>query len=422
MLRIEDYNFASKRVLLRVDFNVPFDKHTGLISDDSRIRRALPTIHEIVSKGGRLVLLSHMGRPGGKRVEELSLRRILHAVEALVGKHISFCDDCIGSDAEIASRQLADGEILLLENVRFHAEDEGKVKQKESETDEAYKARKSAMKEAQVAFAGALAKCGDCFVNDAFGAAHRANASTTHIAAYFPHDRMFGRLMEQEIKALDYVMQEPARPLTAIMGGAKVSDKIVLISQLLERVNKIIIGGGMAYTFVKALGGAIGSSLCEEEHVATAQQLIAKAKEKGVEILLPIDAVNADKFADDAKTQCTPITSTPEGWMGLDIAEASCALFSQAIHESKTIFWNGPMGVFEMPSFAKGTFAIAKALAEATRSGAYTLVGGGDSVAALKASGLESKVSYVSTGGGAMLEYLEGKELPGIAAIRDEGK
>ena len=422
MLHIDDYNFAGKRVLLRVDFNVPFDKHTGLISDDSRIRRALPTIHEIVSKGGRLVLLSHLGRPGGKPVEELSLRRILHAVETLVGKHITFCDDCIGSNAEIASRQLADGEILMLENVRFHAEDEGKVKQKEDESDEAYKARKSAMKEAQKTFAAALAKCGDCFVNDAFGAAHRANASTTHIAAFFPNDRMFGRLMEQEIKALDYVMQEPARPLTAIMGGAKVSDKIVLISQLLERVNKIIIGGGMAYTFVKALGGKIGNSLCEDELLETAQQLIAKAKEKGVELLLPVDAINADKFADDAQVQVSPIDATPEGWMGLDIAEASCERFKKAILESKTIFWNGPMGVFEMPNFAKGTYAIAKALAEVTRKGGYTLVGGGDSVAALKASGLEGEVSYVSTGGGAMLEYLEGKELPGIAAIRGDGK
>ena len=422
MLRIDDYNFAGKRVLLRVDFNVPFDNHTGLISDDSRIRRALPTIQEIARKGGRLVLLSHLGRPGGKPVPELSLRRILHAAESLVGKHISFCDDCIGSDAERASRQLADGEILMLENVRFHTEDEGKVKQKEGETDEAYKARKSAMKVAQQEFAAALAKCGDCFVNDAFGAAHRANASTTYIAASFPNDRMFGRLMEQEIQALDYVMQAPARPLTAIMGGAKVSDKIVLISQLLERVNKIIIGGGMAYTFVKALGGEIGSSLCETEYLETARQLIAKAKEKGVELLLPIDALNADKFADDANVQLSPIGETPKGWMGLDIADLSCTRFHQAIVDSKTIFWNGPMGVFEMSNFSKGTFAIAKALAEATQKGSYTLVGGGDSVAALKASGLESKVSYVSTGGGAMLEYLEGKELPGIVAIRNDAK
>lgn len=417
---IDQFDFRGKRVLLRVDFNVPFDKHTGLISDDSRIRRALPTIQEIASKGGRLVLISHMGRPGGKPVEELSLRRILHAVETLIGKHVAFCDDCIGEDAVRASKQLLDGEILMLENVRFHPEDEGKVKQKEGESDESYKARKAAMKEAQKSFAAQLAECGDCFVNDAFGAAHRANASTTHIASFFPEARMFGRLMNQEIAALDYVMQNPTRPLCAIMGGAKVSDKIVLISSLLERVDKIIIGGGMAYTFVKAQGGQIGNSLCEEEHLATARELLAKAKERGVELLLPIDAVNADKFADDAATSLSAIEATPEGWMGLDIGEASVRRFRQAILESKTVFWNGPMGVFEMPHFAQGTFAIAKALAETTQGGAYTLVGGGDSVSALKASGLEGGVSYVSTGGGAMLEYLEGKNLPGIAAIRDE--
>ncbi len=414
---IDQFDFRGKRVLLRVDFNVPFDKHTGLISDDSRIRRALPTIQEIVSKGGRLVLLSHMGRPGGKRVEELSLRRILHAVETLIGKHVAFCDDCIGEDAVRASQQLLDGEILLLENVRFHAEDEGKVKQKEDESEESYKARKAAMKEAQKAFAGELARCGDCFINDAFGAAHRANASTTHIASFFPKARGFGRLMEQEIAALNYVMQQPKRPLCAIMGGAKVSDKIVLISSLLERVDKIIIGGGMAYTFVKAQGGQIGNSLCEEEHLETARELLEKAKQRGVQLLLPIDAVNADKFADDAHTNCSPIEKTPDGWMGLDIGEKSAERFQQAILESNTVFWNGPMGVFEMSNFAKGTFTIAEALATTTQNGAYTLVGGGDSVSALKASGLESKVSYVSTGGGAMLEYLEGKNLPGITAI-----
>ncbi len=422
MLNIDNYSFAGKRVLLRVDFNVPFDKHTNLISDDSRIRRALPTIQEIVSKGGRLILLSHMGRPAGKRVEELSLRRILNAVETLVGKHISFCDDCIGTAVIQASNQLEDGEILMLENVRFHPEDEGKVKQKDGESDDEFKVRKNAMKIAQKEFAAQLAQCGDCFVNDAFGAAHRANASTTYIASFFPNNRMFGRLMEQEIRALDYVMTQPKRPLMAIMGGAKVSDKILLISQLLERVDKIIIGGGMAYTFVKALGGNIGNSLCENEHLATARELIEKAKQRGVELLLPLDAINANKFADDAITQNTPIASTPEGWMGLDIAEKTCEHFKKVILQSKTIFWNGPMGVFEMPHFAHGTFAIAKALAEVSAQGGYTLVGGGDSVAALKATGLEEKVSYVSTGGGAMLEYLEGKNLPGIAAIREDDK
>lgn len=421
MLHFEDYNFAGKRVLLRVDFNVPFDKQTGLISDDSRIRRALPTIHAILAKGGRLILLTHMGRPGGKQVADLSLRRILHAVEHLVGKHVAFCDDCIGEDAQRAARQLQDGELLMLENVRFHPEDEGKVKQKEGESEADYNARKEAMKAAQGVFAEQLSRLADCFVNDAFGAAHRANASTTHVAKFFT-DRMFGLLMQQEIQALEYVMNNPPRPLTAIMGGAKVSDKIVLIEQLLERVDKIIIGGGMAYTFVKAQGGQIGSSLCEDAYLDTARQLIEKAKTKGVELLLPQDALNADRFAPDARTQESPLESTPEGWMGLDIAEQSVARFRKAILESKTIFWNGPMGVFEMPAFAKGTFAIAEALAELTQNGGYTLVGGGDSVAALKASGLEDKVSYVSTGGGAMLEYLEGKALPGIVAISGDGK
>ncbi|PID90343.1 MAG: phosphoglycerate kinase [Bacteroidetes bacterium] len=419
MIQFKDYPFKGKRVLLRVDFNVPFDKTDTLITDDSRIRRAIPTIQHIVNAGGRVVLLSHRGRPKGKVVESLSLQRVLRTLEALVGKHVEFAPDCIGEEALAKTKSLKDGDILLMENVRFHAEDEGKVKQKEGEAEADFAERKKAMKAAQKAFAQQLALNGDCYVNDAFSAAHRAHASTTFVAESFPQDRMFGPLMLAELDALERMLNQPTKPILAIMGGAKVSDKILLIDRLLDRVDRIIIGGGMTYTFVKAMGGQIGNSLCEDDRLDVAKELIAKAKQKGVELLLPTDAVNADKFAADAKTNTTSVDATPDGYMGLDIGPESVKRFSEAILQSKSILWNGPMGVFEMEPFAKGTFAIAEALAQATKNGAYTLVGGGDSVSALKSSGNEEHVSYVSTGGGAMLEYLEGKVLPGIGVIQD---
>ena len=417
MQKFADYNFTGKRVLVRVDFNVPFDKSDSFITDNSRIAKSVPTIQHIASHGGRVVLLSHMGRPKGKVDPKLSLGRIVQTVAALVGKHVSFCDDCIGEKAVEATKKLQNGEILLLENVRFHAEDEGKVKQKEGESDADYQARKQTMKEAQKVFAAQLAECGDCFVNDAFGAAHRAHASTSFIASYFPNDKMFGLLMEAELEALSHVVEHPQHPLLAIMGGAKVSDKILLIENLLERVDKLIIGGGMTYTFVRAMGGHTGNSLCEEDRLDVARSILEKAKAKGVELLLPVDAVNADKFDPEAQCCSSPVDATPDGWMGLDIGKESRKLFHSKIMESKTVLWNGPMGVFEMKPFSEGTFAVAEALADATANGAYTLVGGGDSVAALKVAGCENRVSYVSTGGGAMLEYLEGKKLPGVEAI-----
>lgn len=417
---IREYSFAGKRTIVRVDFNVPFDKSGGVITDDSRIRRAVPTIRYICERGGRVILLSHMGRPKGKPIPELSLGRIVQTLSTLVGKHVQFVPECVGTEVETAVAGMKDGDILLLENVRFHAEDEGKLSAIDGETAEELAMRKSKMEEAQREFARALARSGDCFVNDAFSAAHRAHASTSYIAEFFPNDRMFGFLMEDELAALDQVLQKPKRPLTAIMGGAKVSDKLVLIENLLQRVNRLIVGGGMSYTFVRAMGGETGKSLCEEELVPMAKQLLARAKELGVELILPVDAVNSMRFEAGAPTQVSPIEKTPADLMGLDIGPRSVKLFSEAILSSGTVLWNGPMGVFEMEGFQEGTFAIAKALAEATRGGTYTLVGGGDSVAALKQSGQEQSVSYVSTGGGAMLEYLEGKNLPGVAAIRGE--
>ena len=319
MQSFEEYSFKGKRVLMRVDFNVPIDKQTGLVSDDSRIRRAVPTIEYVVNRGGRVILMSHMGRPGGKVVEEFSMRRIKQLVEQLVGKSIVLASDCVGAEVVAQTRSLHDGDIMLLENVRFHEEEEGKVRQREDESDEHFLERKRALKEARYQFAKEMAELGDCYVNDAFGAAHRADLSTSVIAEFFPHDKMFGLLMESELKALDRVKQSPARPLTAIIGGAKVSDKIKLIDSLLAKVNRLIVGGGMAYTFVKSQGGAIGKSLCEPDYVELAGQLLDKAKRAGVEVLLPVDAVNAKTFAADLETLITAIGATPDGWMGLDI-------------------------------------------------------------------------------------------------------
>lgn len=414
------YPFEGKRVLVRVDFNVPFDKTTGLISDPSRIERTVPTIQHIASRGGRVILISHMGRPKGEASAALSLRNIVRAVEAAVGKTVKFVPELTGAMVERAVTDMKDGEILLLENARFYPEEEAKVKQQEGEEEERFLERKSAMKSKQIALAKSVARYGDCFVNDAFGAAHRAHATTTYIAYQFPEEhRMFGLLMGSEIEAMERFTAAKAKPVMAIMGGAKVSDKLPLIEHLMERVDRILVGGGMAYTFIKARGGNIGKSLCEEEHIATTRALMEKAKARGVEIILPVDSANGLDFKADTTRTVTPIDSIPAGEMGMDIGPESAKLFREKILESKAILWNGPMGVFEFSTFAQGTMAVGEALAEATRRGAYSLVGGGDSVAALRAANLLEAVSYVSTGGGAMLEYLEGKNLPGISAVRE---
>jgi phosphoglycerate kinase len=402
-----------------VDFNVPLDKQTFAVTDDTRIRGAIPTIKKVLNNGGSVILMSHLGRPDGKPQEKYSLKHIVSTVEKHLGVPVKFVGDCMGEEAKKVCASLKPGEVVLLENLRFYEEEEGKPYHlAENATEEEKKAAKAEVKERQKAFVKQLASYADCYVNDAFGTAHRAHASTALIAEYFPNDKMFGYLIENELKAMDKVLHSPERPFTAIMGGAKVSDKILIIENLLSRVDNLIIGGGMTYTFIKAQGGKIGKSLCEDDKLELALELLKKAKEKGVKVYLPVDAVNADAFDANANTQVTKIDETPDGWMGLDIADESIKIFSEVIGQSKTILWNGPMGVFEMEKFSKGTSAIAKAIADATAKGAFSLVGGGDSVAAINKNKLADKVSYVSTGGGAMLEYLEGKELPGIKAIR----
>ncbi|MGC8824485.1 MAG: phosphoglycerate kinase [Bacteroidales bacterium] len=419
MQTIDQYNFKGKRAIIRVDFNVPLDKQTFVVTDDTRIRGAIPTIKKVLNDGGSVILMSHLGRPDGKPQEKYSLKHIVSTVEKHLGVPVRFVGDCMGEEAKQVCASLQPGQVVLLENLRFYEEEEGKPYHLgENATDEEKKAAKAQVKEKQKAFVKQLASYADCYVNDAFGTAHRAHASTALIAEYFPNDKMFGYLIENELKAMDKVLHSPERPFTAIMGGAKVSDKILIIENLLSRVDNLIIGGGMTYTFIKAQGGKIGKSLCEDDKLELALELLKKAKEKGVKVYLPVDAVNADAFDANANTMVTKINETPDGWMGLDIADESIKIFSEVIAQSKTILWNGPMGVFEMEKFSKGTSAIAKAIADATAKGAYSLVGGGDSVAAINKNKLADKVSYVSTGGGAMLEYLEGKELPGIKAIR----
>ena len=418
MLTVEKYNFKGKKAIVRVDFNVPLDKKTFQVTDDTRIRGALPTINKILSEGGCAILMSHLGRPDGVPQDKYSLKHVIPAFEKLLGKKVKFADDCIGESAKTMAAALKPGEILLLENVRFYLEEEGKPKLPENVTDEEKKAAKDEMKKKQKDFTAKLASLAECYVNDAFGTAHRAHASTTLIANYFPGNSMFGFLIEAELKSMDKVLQSPEKPFTAIMGGAKVSDKILVIENMLNRVNNLIIGGGMTYTFIKAQGGNIGKSLCEEDKLGLALELLQKAKEKGVDVYLPVDAVNGDKFDAEANTSVSSVKETPADWMGLDIGPETIKIFSEVIGKSKTILWNGPMGVFEMEKFAKGTSAIAHAIADATAKGAYSLIGGGDSVAAINKNKLADKVSYVSTGGGAMLEYMEGKELPGIKAIR----
>jgi phosphoglycerate kinase len=420
MKMIQDFNFKGIKAIVRVDFNVPLDKQTFVVTDDTRIRGALPTIRKIIGDGGCCILMSHLGRPQGRQ-EKYSLKPVVPVLEKHLGMKIKFADDCLGESAVKMSADLKPGEVLLLENVRFYPEEEGKPILPDTATEEEKKAAKAELKIKQKEFAKKLSTYADIYVNDAFGTAHRAHGTTAVIADYYPADRrMFGFLINSELEAMDRVLNKSQKPFTAIMGGAKVSDKLLLIENLLNRVNNLIIGGGMTYTFVKAMGGKIGNSLCEEDKLDLALGLIDKAKEKGVKLYLPVDSVNGDKFDDNANTTVTPVGEVAEGWMGLDIAEKTVKQFSEVIENSKTILWNGPMGVFEMEKFSHGTTAIAISIAEATSRGAFSLIGGGDSVAAINKYKLADKVSYVSTGGGAMLEYMEGKQLPGIVAIRGE--
>jgi phosphoglycerate kinase len=400
---VENINFKGLRALVRVDFNVPLDKKTFEVTDDTRIRSAVPTIKKVLNGGGSVVLMSHLGRPLKKLKEDgtidytkHTLKHVVKTTSELLGVPVKFAEDCISDEAFTLSATLQPGEVLLLENLRFYKEEE----------------------KGDAAFAEKLSKHGDVYINDAFGTAHRAHASTTIVANYFDDNhKLFGYLMANEVSSAQKVLTSFEKPFTAILGGAKVSDKILLIESLLDKANNIIIGGGMAYTFFKAQGGNIGNSLVEDDKLELALELIAKAKAKNVQLLLPVDSVIADKFAPDAETQQSPSNAIAEGWMGLDISEQAIATFSETILASKIILWNGPMGVFEMEKFQQGTKAIAEAVAKATAQGAFSLVGGGDSVAAVNQFGLANQVSYVSTGGGAMLEYFEGKELPGIKAI-----
>ena len=420
MKMIQDFNFKGTKAIVRVDFNVPLDKKTLEVTDDTRIRGALPTIRKILGDGGSVILMSHLGRPEG-RMEKYSLKPVLPVLEKHLGQKVLFADDCLGESAVTMSAALKPGEVLLLENVRFYPEEEGKPVLPENVTEEEKKAAKAEMKAKQKELAKKLAGYADVYVNDAFGTAHRAHGTTAVIADYFPKDKiMFGFLINSELAAMDRVLNNAQHPFTAIMGGAKVSDKILLIENLLNRVDNLIIGGGMTYTFIKAQGGKIGKSLCEEDKLDLALKIIEKAKEKNVKLYLPVDSLNGDKFENEADTRLTSVDAVDDGWLGMDIGQKSIDLFSEVIHDSKTILWNGPMGVFEMEKFSRGTTAVAKAIAEATSSGAFSLIGGGDSVAAINKNKLADKVSYVSTGGGAMLEYMEGKKLPGIVAVRGE--
>jgi phosphoglycerate kinase len=398
MSKFNQYNFKDQKALIRVDFNVPLDKKTFEITDDTRIRASLPTIQKILKDGGSTVLMSHLGRPKNGPEDKFSLKHLVPHLSKLLGKQVLFADDCIGQSAYDQSSQLKAGDILLLENLRFYKEEEN----------------------GDEAFAEKLSKHGNVYINDAFGTAHRAHASTAVIAKFFPRDKkMFGLLMEKEVEAAEKILHNAQKPFVAIIGGAKVSDKILIIENLLNRATDIVIGGGMAYTFMKAQGGHIGKSLCEEDRLDTANELISKAKSKGVSIHLPSDSVIADKFDANADTSTAPSNNIPDGWMGLDIGPMATDQFSNVINRAKTILWNGPMGVFEIEKFQHGTRSVAEAVAEATGKGAFSLVGGGDSVAAVNQFGYSKKVSYVSTGGGALLEYFEGKELPGIKAIKE---
>jgi phosphoglycerate kinase len=396
MSTFSQYNFKGQKALIRVDFNVPLDKKTLAITDDTRIKAAVPTIKKILGDGGSVILMSHLGRPKEGPEDKSSLKHLVSHISELLGTNVQFANDCIGKEAVDKAAALKPGEVLLLENLRFYKEEE----------------------KGDAGFAEKLSKLGDVYVNDAFGTAHRAHASTAVIAQFFPRDkRMFGLLMESEVSSAEKVMNNAEKPFVAIIGGAKVSDKILIIENLLEKATDIIIGGGMAYTFEKAQGGKIGNSLCEDDRLDTARELLKKAEAKGVCLHFPSDSVIADKFDAAALTSNAPSNNIPDGWMGLDVGPNACDQFINVIKRSKTILWNGPMGVFEMEKFQHGTKCVATAVAEATQDGAFSLVGGGDSVAAVNQFGFSDQVSYVSTGGGAMLEFFEGKELPGIAAI-----
>jgi len=396
MKTLADINFANKKAVIRVDFNVPLDENFK-VTDTTRIEAAKPTIDKILKDGGSVILMSHLGRPKGVE-EKYSLKHIVDKTSEILGVKVKFVNDSIGAEVEQAAANLKPGEVLLLENLRFYKEEEA----------------------GDEGFAKKLASLGDVYVNDAFGTAHRAHASTTIIANYFPENKVFGELLAKEIDSLNKVLKNSEKPVTAVLGGSKVSSKITVIENILDKVDHLIIGGGMTFTFIKAQGGKIGDSICEDDKQELALEILAKAKEKNVQIHLPVDVVAADGFKNDAKTQIVPVDAIPDGWQGLDAGPKSLENLKQVILESKTILWNGPLGVFEMENFANGTIQLGNFIAEATKNGAFSLVGGGDSVAAVKQFGLEPKMSYVSTGGGAMLEMLEGRTLPGIAAILGE--
>lgn len=419
MKSIDSYDFSGKRALVRVDFNVPLND--GLkITDTTRIDATLPTIRKILEGGGSAILMSHLGRPKKNFENKLSLKHILPYLSQVLGMDVMFADDCMGESASTMSANLKPGEVLLLENLRYYEEEEGKPRIADDAPDEEKKAAKTATKEKQKEFTKKLASYADCYVNDAFGTAHRAHASTALVAAYFPNDKLFGYLMNAEVSSLNKVLKEGKKPFTAVLGGAKVSGKIQIINHLIDSVDNLIIGGGMMFTFIKAMGGKIGNSLVEDDLLELAKNTIEGAKIHGVNLILPVDTIAADGFFNDANTQIVKAGEIPDGWLGLDIGPESVKLFDKILMESQTILWNGPMGVFEMPAFAEGTIQIAHSITRATEKGAYSLVGGGDSVAAINKFQLADKVSYVSTGGGAMLEFIEGKVLPGVAAILEE--
>ena len=419
MQTIDKFNFAGKKAFVRVDFNVPLDENFN-ITDDNRIRAALPTLKKILTDGGSIIIGSHLGRPKGV-ADKFSLKHIVNHVSELLGVDVQFANDCMGEEASAKAAALQPGEVLLLENLRFYAEEEGKPRGlAEDASDEEKAAAKKAVKESQKEFTKKLASYADCYVNDAFGTAHRAHASTALIAKYFGvENKMFGFLMEKEVLAVNKVLNDIQRPFTAIMGGSKVSSKIEIIENLLGKVDNLIITGGMSYTFTKALGGNIGLSICENDKLDLALDLLKKAEEKGVKMVLALDAKVADAFSNTANTQFCDEKDIPDGWQGLDIGPKTMALFADVIKSSKTILWNGPTGVFEMDNFSDGSRAVGEAIVEATKNGAFSLVGGGDSVACVNKFGLADGVSYVSTGGGALLEAIEGKILPGIAAIEE---
>ena len=396
MQTIQTYNFKGKKALIRVDFNVPLDEHF-VIADDTRIRAALPTIRKVLEAGGSPVIMSHFGRPKAGPEDKFSMRHLVDHLSQLLGTEVKLAPDCIGEEVRNLCKALKPGEALLLENLRFHKGEE----------------------KGDVEFARQLAENGDCWINDAFGTAHRAHASTAVIAQFFPGDKMFGYLIESELESLDKVLKNPQRPLTAIMGGAKVSTKITIIENLLGKVDNLILGGGMTFTFIKARGGKIGNSLCEDDFLETALRIEEAAKVKGVNIIMAIDVVAADAFSNEANTMICPAEAIPEGWMGLDAGPESIALFKEVIEKSGTILWNGPVGVFEMDNFAAGSKSVGQAIVDATQKGGFSLVGGGDSVACVNQFGFAEGVSYISTAGGALLEYLEGQQLPGIVAVRE---